>query len=247
MERSYLVRFALLGLTQGKHAVGLGSTNTADEPPADSKAMPSCLDSNALNLNTKWAVGLATFWLHSVRPDKSLQENGGISGSSSFGTCSRKWTLITCCVPLLPAIKLYDTGKRSVPRCGNSKNTCLPLCRCRICGNGRGWVDMKFQWPDRELKFCGKRTMTMTMPPPTNSKNICVPLIPFIASPPHCVHHSYSTCTHRNSKGGVGGVVRVLGIEMRFLGCPSVHASRFVYILVGAQSSSVGTCRRQRL
>ena len=76
MERSYLVRFSLLGLTQGKHAVGLGSTNTADEPPADSKAMPSCLDSNALNLNTKCSVGMATFWLHSVRLDISLQKTG---------------------------------------------------------------------------------------------------------------------------------------------------------------------------
>ena len=50
-----------------------------------------------------------------------------ISGSCSFGTCSQEWTLITCRVPLLPAITIYDTGKRSVPRCGKSKNTCLPL------------------------------------------------------------------------------------------------------------------------
>ena len=52
------------------------------------------------------------------------------SASSSFGTCSQKWTLITCRVPLLPAITIYDNGKRNVPRSGNSKNTYLPLCLC---------------------------------------------------------------------------------------------------------------------
>ena len=90
MERSYLVRFSLLGLTQGKHAVGLGSTNTADEPPADSKAMPSCLDSNALNLNTKWAVGLATFRLHSVRPAIFFQEDLSLVREQPCGVLAPK-------------------------------------------------------------------------------------------------------------------------------------------------------------
>ena len=88
-----------------------------------------------------------------------------ISGSCSFGTCSQKWTLITCRVPLLPAITIYDSGRRTVLRSGISKNICLPL-------------------------------------------------IPCIASPPHCVHHSYSTCTHRNSEGGFLGY-QVPGICLR--------------------------------
>ena len=53
-----------------------------------------------------------------------------ISGSCSLSTCFQEWTLITCPVPLLPAITIYDNGKRNVPRSGNSKNTCLPLCPC---------------------------------------------------------------------------------------------------------------------
>ena len=62
--------------TQNKNAVGLDPTNTADEHPADANAMLSCLASNALNLNTKCPVCMATFWLHSVSPDKSLQKTG---------------------------------------------------------------------------------------------------------------------------------------------------------------------------
>ena len=50
------------------------------------------------------------------------------SGQSSFVSCSQGWTLITCRVQSLPAITICGSGRRSVPRCGKSKNTCLPLC-----------------------------------------------------------------------------------------------------------------------
>ena len=46
-----------------------------------------------------------------------------ISASCSLSTCFQEWTLITGPVPLLPAITIYDNGKRNVPRSGNSKNS----------------------------------------------------------------------------------------------------------------------------
>ena len=43
---------------------------------ADANAMPSYLDTNALTLNTKCPLCMPTFWLHSVRHGKSLQNVG---------------------------------------------------------------------------------------------------------------------------------------------------------------------------